>query len=250
MICTTNNDNPTPMKMDMARQEVTFDEVAAAATSLQNDGTRVTIEAVRDFLGTGSPNTVHKHLIEWRASHAKPAEAPKVEIPESVVAALGSWVQQFAEEANAGDRDALAQSESDMEALLKSGEELEAERDELLAQVDSVTTDRDQALATATERSDEIERLMIELRDARKVATDALVGKAKDQLAIQGKDDQLADLRLQLERNVAASASESDRRLAAEMELVGAVTARDNFAAEIKELRAQLEASRAQRRAG
>jgi hypothetical protein len=83
---------------------------------------------------------------------------------------------------------------------------------------------------------------MAELRNARTIATDALVGKAKDQLAIEGKDAQLADLRAQLERNVAAQAALSDARLAAEMELVGAVTARDNYAAEIKELRARLAA--------
>jgi hypothetical protein len=231
----------------MASQGVTFDEVAAAAIGLQNDGKQVTIEAVRDLLGTVSPNTIHKHLIAWRASHAKPAEAPKAEIPESIVAALGSWVQQFAEEASAGVRDALAQSESDMEALLKSGEQLEAERDELLAQVASITTDRDQAMATAAERGEDIERLTVELRNARQVAMDALVGKAKDQLAIEGKDGQLANLRSQIERNVAASAAESDARLAAEMELIGAVTARDNLAAEVKELRAQLDASHAGR---
>jgi hypothetical protein len=233
------------MNTDMARQELTFDEVTAAAISLQNDGKRVTIEAVHDFLGTGSPNTIHKHLTVWRASHAQPAEAPKADIPESIVAALGSWAQQFAEDAGAGVRDALAQAESDMEALLKSGEQLEAERAELLAQVAGVTTERDQALATATERGEAIERLTIQLRDARQVATDALVGKAKDQLAIEGKDAQLADLRLQIERNVAASATLSDARLAAEMELIGAVTARDSFAAEIKDLRAQLDASKA-----
>jgi hypothetical protein len=135
------------MEMDTARHAVTIDEVTAAASSLQDDGKRVTIEAVRDFLGTGSPNTIHKHLIVWRASHAKPAEAPKADIPEPVAAALGNWVQQFAQEASAGVRDALAQSESDMQALLESGEQLEAERDELLAQVASVTTARDQAVA-------------------------------------------------------------------------------------------------------
>ena len=233
----------------MASQGVTFDEVAAAANSLENDGKRVTIEALSGFLGTASLATIHQHLAVWRASRGKPAEAPKVEIPEAIVAALGSWVQQFAEEAGAGDRNALAQSESDLEALLKSGEQLEAERDKLLAQVDSVTTARDQALATITELGENIERLTAELRNARLVATDALVGKAKDQLAIEGKDSQLAELRLQLERNVAASATQSDARLAAEMELIGAVTARDNFAAEIRELRAQLDGCHAERRA-
>ncbi len=231
----------------MARQEVTSDEVSAAAVSLENDGKRVTIESVRTFLGTGSTNAIHKHLTEWRASHATPAEAPKVEIPEAILAALGSWVQEYAEVAGAGNRDALAQSESDMEALLESGEELEAERDEARAEVESVTSARDRALAEANERADEIERLTAQLRDARQVATDALVGKAKDRLAIDGKDNQLADLRSQLERNVAASAAESDARLAAEMELIGAVTARDSFEAEIKDLRAQLAAAKALR---
>lgn len=219
----------------MARQAVTFDEIAAAATSLHNDGARVSIEAVRGLLGTASPNDIAQHLAAWRASHATQAEAPAADIPEPVAAALGSWVRQFAHEAGAGVRDALAQSESDMQTLLASGRQLEAERDE--------------ALVTATERGEAIERLAAELRDARQVATNALVGKAKDQLAIEGKDSQLAELRLQVERNVAASAAQSDARLAAQMELIGAVTARDNFAAEIKDLRAQLDAAHAGRSA-
>lgn len=231
----------------MARQGVTFDEVEAAANSLHNDGKRVDIEAVSGFLGTGSVTAIHQHLTVWRAARAKP-EVPEAQIPESIVAALGSWVRQFAEEAGAGVRDALAQSESDSQALLKAGEQLEDERDELLVQTASVTTARDQALAAAAERGESIERLTTELRDARNVATNALVGKAKDQLAIEGKESQLAALRLQIVRNVAASAAESDARLAAEMELIGAVTARDNFAAEIKELRAQLDTCHAERR--
>ena len=210
----------------MSRQEVTPGQVAAAADSLQNDGKRVTIEAVCEMLDGASVNAVHKHLSAWRRAHAKPAETPKLDIPEPIATALGKWAQQLAEEAGVGVRDALAQSEEDLEVLLKSGEQFEAEREELLAQVARL--------------GEEIDQLSTELRDARRIATDALVGKAKDQLAIEGKDSQLADLRLQIERNVAAAAALSDARLNAEMELVGAVTARDNFAAEIKELRARL----------
>lgn len=218
----------------MAGQEVTFDEVAAAATSLQNDGERVTIEAVSDLLGSAAPASVHQHLTAWRAKDAKPAEVPTPDLPPALLAELGSWARQFAVDSGAGSQDALAQSQRDVE--------------ELLEQVASLTAARDEALATLEERGESIARLTAELRDARNVATDALVGKAKDRLAIDGKDNQLADLRAQIERNVAASAAESDARLTAEMELVGAVTARDNFAAEIKELRAQLDAAQAERR--
>ncbi len=233
----------------MERKEVTSDEVTAAAVSLQNDGKQVTIDAVRDFLGAGSATAIHKHLSGWRASQAKAPEPPPVAIPDAIADALGSWVRQYAEEAGAANRDALAQSAGDLEALLAAGEQLEAERDDVQAQLASASAARDQALATAADRSEEIERLTAALRDARQVATDALVGKAKDRLAIDGKDSQLADLRSQLERNVAASAAESDARLAAEMELIGAVTARDSFDAEIRDLRAQLDAAKAQRKA-
>jgi hypothetical protein len=229
----------------MPRQEVTSDQVAAAAEGLQNDGKPVTLEAVSTQLGGGSLSAIHQHLTAWRVSHAKPAELPKMDIPGPIVAALGDWVRQLAEQAVAGPREALAQSEGDLETLLKSGERFEAEREESQAQLAAVTAERDQALALAAERAEDIEQLSAELRNARHIATDALVGKAKDQLAIEGKDSQLADLRQQIERNVAASAALSDARLAAEMELVGAVTARDNFAAEIKQLRARLEARHA-----
>ncbi|QJD91164.1 hypothetical protein HH213_14370 [Duganella dendranthematis] len=154
--------------------------------------------------------------------------AAKLEIPEAIVSALGDWVQQAAEAAVAGPRETLARTE----------EALQTARTELA----DTAAARDQAKALADERDEEIQQLMAELRNARSIATDALVGKAKDQLAIEGKDAQLADLRAQIERNVAAAAALSDARLTAEMELVGAVTARDNYAAEIKELRAKLAA--------
>ncbi|CAN7566135.1 DNA-binding protein [Massilia sp. LjRoot122] len=163
------------------------------------------------------------------------AGAAALQIPEAVAAALSGWVQQVAEQTAAPVREALAEVEADAAALRETGAELEAARD--------------QALAASAEHAAEIERLNTELRDARKLATDALVSKAKDQLAIDGKDRQLADLRAQLERNVAAQATESDARLAAEMELVGATTARDNFEKEVKSLRAQLDKSYAERSA-
>ena len=157
-----------------------------------------------------------------------PDLAPVPELPPSLMAELDKWAAQVAERANAPTREALAQA----------GREL----DELAAA-------RAQAEALAAEHGEEIERLNAELRNARQIAMDALVGKAKDQLAIEGKDAQLADLRSQLERNVTASAAQSDARLAAEMDLVGAAVARDSLAGELKDMRAQLAASLSERTA-
>ncbi|WP_343629978.1 hypothetical protein [Roseateles sp.] len=170
--------------------------------------------------------------------------APGVEVPEALIAALGDWARQVMESASAPLRDSLSRTEDELASARQSHQQSESERDALNSQLAQITEQRDQALSKLAEREAAIERLTVELRHARDIASDALVGKAKDQLAIAGKDSQLADLRKQLERQVATSAAESDARLAAEMELVGATTARDNFAAEIAALRAQLDAGR------
>lgn len=220
----------------------TFDDVTTAAAGLQGGGQPVTFDTVREALGGGSLSEIAKHLHAWRAEHVKPAEPAKPVLPESLLAELASWAQQYAEQASGTDRDALAQSKQDMDALLNAGEQLEAERDELQAGLAS-------AKIESEERDERIERLSAELRNARQVAADALVGKAKDQLAIEGKDAQIADLRAQVERYMAAASADSDAKLAAQMELVGATTARDNLTAELQELRAQLETARADRSA-
>ena len=223
-----------------------FEDVAAAAGKLQDGGTPVTIETVRDALGGGSASAISRHLADWRGVQ-EPPEPPKAELPPNLVAELARWAQQFAEEAGSGTRAVLAQHEDELEALREAGDELESERDRLQHDVADLTSARDEALATLAERDEEIERLNAELRNARQVAMEALVGKAKDQLAIDGKDTQLAELRAQIEKSVTQTASLSDARLAAEMELVGATTARDSLEAENKDLRAKIEALRAKR---
>jgi uncharacterized coiled-coil DUF342 family protein len=228
----------------MAGQEVTFDDVARAAKSLQEDGEPVTIEAVQDFLGEGSPSAIFKHLAAWRATHVKPAAPPKAELPKELLAGLADWALKFAEQAGAGDREALERNEADIEALSASSEALEGERDALRAEVANVTAASEEAIA---ERDETIERLNAELKNARQVAMDALVSKAKDQLAIDGKEQQLTQLRQELERKIADMAAESDARLRAEMELVGATTARDSLSAELDDLRAKLDKSTAER---
>ena len=228
----------------MAGQEVTYDDVVRAADSLQQDGEAVTIEAVQDFLGEGSPNAIFKHLAAWRAANVKPPAPPRAELPQQLLAGLADWALKFAEQAGAGDRDALARNEADIEALRAAGEALEGERDALRDEVASVTAASEEAIA---ERDETIERLNAELKNARQVAMDALVSKAKDQLAIDGKEQQLAQLRQELERKIADMAAESDARLRAEMELVGATTARDSLAGELDELRAKLDKSTAER---
>ena len=228
------------MTTDSSTQDITYDEVAAAAANLQDADTPVTLDALVEALEGASPSAIGRHLRAWRAEHEQPAEPAPVELPAALAAELAKWARQHAEEAGAGPREAMARLERDMDELIEAGSRLEAD-------LDSANSARYAAQAAVEERSEEIERLNAELRNARQIAMDALVNKAKDQLAIDGKDAQLADLRTQLERSVAAQAAQSDARLAAEMELVGATTARDGLAAELKDVQAQLAQAKSDR---
>lgn len=235
--------------MDVADSEISFAEVAASAERLKSEGLPVTVVALHGAHPGASLPSIHAHLSAWRSSQAQPLQEPKAAIPDAILAGLGDWAHQFSEEKVATLRAVQLQTERDVASLLQMIEEKSAELGELRDQLSSLTQEHEQAKANLDEREAHIGRLTVEVRHARDLASDALVGRAKNQLAIDGKDAQIADLRQQLERSMAASAAASDARLAAEMELVGATTARDGYAAEITDLRAQLDASRKGRHA-
>ena len=68
----------------MARQGITFEQVAAVADALAGEGQQPTIRAVRERLGdTGSPNTIHKHLTAWREARPVAAAAAQ-ELPQAL----------------------------------------------------------------------------------------------------------------------------------------------------------------------
>lgn len=50
----------------MPRPGLTYDDVAQAANTLNQQGTNPTIQNIRESLGTGSPITISKHLKTWK----------------------------------------------------------------------------------------------------------------------------------------------------------------------------------------
>ena len=77
----------------MARPGITYDEVAATADALIGRGEKPTIGAIRADLGTGSPNTIHKHLTAWKAAQA-PAERQAARLPDEPASALAQEIER------------------------------------------------------------------------------------------------------------------------------------------------------------
>lgn len=125
----------------MARTGISAQDVATAAESLIDSGLRfeaITIERLRDALGTGSYSTISKHLRAWKANHLQRASSPPEGWPRLMAEQFDHLVSHARQEA----RSELAQQREDIE------------QQRLLC-----LEERDQALQAAQSRIEQINRL-------------------------------------------------------------------------------------------
>lgn len=148
----------------MANKGVTQDQVNRAADALVTAGERPTVERIRAFLGSGSPNTVTRLLDGWwrdlgRRLATQQAKLALPDAPEAVVTLASQlWEQAL----GAARGDALAGVAADREALERDRTALAAEHDRIQqamqAQQHAAETAQ-QALAVTDARLAEIQQL-------------------------------------------------------------------------------------------
>ena len=128
----------------MARLGITYEQVAAACDSLMGANRPITINSVREVLGTGSPNTVHAHLVKWRA--ARPvATAAAYELPTDLVNAFGKEMAKAKAAARAEIESTLVTVQEEAAQLSAVGETLEQQLSDITEQLTSVASERDAA---------------------------------------------------------------------------------------------------------
>ena len=119
----------------MARPGLTKEDVFTAADTLKTQGTSVTIQNIRNLLGTGSPNTIHRHLANWKGENIA-TKKTSIDISETLKKALLSEIQHI-----------NAKEVSDIEQRLKDAEldnlSLSDESAELAEELATITGDRD-----------------------------------------------------------------------------------------------------------
>lgn len=220
----------------MAREGVSYEQVKAAAEELIGEGREPSIRAVRERLrGTGSPNTIHRHLTKWRDARPE-APAATTNLPSSILREINGEIQRSASAARAEVETQLAQAKTEAADLAAAGEALEAERDALAEQVAALTSKRDVLASKATEQVAEIERLEQEVDRERRAAEEARIDVAQGRLKFEAQAAQLNDQRAALERHDKELRSEQQARNAAERELAAASAARDGLGERLAEL--------------
>jgi colicin import membrane protein len=189
----------------MARVGITYEQVNAMANAIMGEGMRPTIESIRQRLGTGSPNTIHRHLTAWRA--AKPVQIEqKIELPSSILVAIAAEIERAAAAARAEIESRLIELQSEAESLAETGETLETEIDRLtalLAQAEATIKDKAEENA---ELNNAIALLKSQVKREQETAEAARVDKAKNELLISGYEREINNLHLkiaQIERNLA-----------------------------------------------
>jgi colicin import membrane protein len=188
----------------MARIGITYEQVNAMANAIVGEGMRPTIDSIRQRLGTGSPNTIHRHLTAWRA--AKPVQAEqKVELPASILAAIAAEIERAQAAARAEIESRLLELQSEAENLAETGEALETEIDRLmtvLKETEATVKDKEEEVTGLT---NQIRFLKSQVKREQETAEAARVDKAKNELLISDYEKEINTLHLkiaQLERSL------------------------------------------------
>jgi chromosome segregation ATPase len=234
----------------MARQGVTYSEFAAAADKLVGQGAEPSTRLVRDILGSGSMNTLQKHMSAWRA--ARPVQqSTAYELPAELINAFGKELARGAHLAKSAVESELAQAQGELAELVSLGESLEGQIEELTEANATLTTERDQALATANERSSEIARLDADLKREQQageaarleVATANLRASANDALLTE-RAEEIVRLRTSLEQasQLLSAADKEGAVLKAKLDAAQAIA----LASEKREQSAQEKAAKLQ----
>lgn len=146
----------------MARPGVSLDEVIAVAESFVANGIEPTIRNVRERLGGGSPNTVHRHLTVWRERGRKSTLAV-TSIPDSIVKAILTEFEHLAAAASSDARKARLAAETEAADMARAMDALESEMAALRAELEQLRQERDEIRGRHSERSTEATRLAQEV---------------------------------------------------------------------------------------
>lgn len=201
----------------MAREGISFEQVAAAADALVGEGQQPTIRAIRERLGTGSPNTVHRHLVAWR--EARPvAAAAMPALSSALTMAIAADIERAAAQARSEIEGRLVQAQGEAAELAGVGEVIEAELDSLGERVSVLTRERDTLAGKAEQQAADLVDLVQRVEREQQAAESARVDLATARLKVEGQAERQKEQAAEIERLRAALEASQQARISAEQQ--------------------------------
>lgn len=181
----------------MARKGVTYEQVVEAAKAIEAEGENPTIQRVLQRLGTGSPNTIHRHLRSWKEQSA-PQKPAALKLPEKLQDALLAEISRQANEARAESESEAQEAMATADELAAAGERMESEIVALNERVVSLEQSQIEAAAKLSTKDEELERLRQELREERAESEKIRMTLKEDENKYLAVCDQVTSLKGQL----------------------------------------------------
>lgn len=211
----------------MARPGITYEEVAAAAESLTANGQHTGIMAVRNHLGTGSPNTINRHLKKWRES--RPAQVVStVEVPQSFVKAFNDEINRAVSLARAESQQALAVTQAEVDELSSIGESLEQDKENLQVEVESLTAERNELRVLLERQEQAAIKYQDDIKREQEAAELARIETAKSRVELEQLRSLVKDLNEQLKASAAALEHAKTEAVTAKQQAAVAVAKADS----------------------
>ncbi len=224
----------------MARKGITYDDVERVADKLVSDGDQATIQRVRELLGTGSPNTIHKHLSSWRQTQPQ-LRRKETTLPAGLADALIKEIERRSLAACAEAEEKELEARRSADKLAEVGEALEEENEELKAKAQQEARERDKAQALADDRQHEIDRLVSAVEREQMGAEAARVDLAKARLAMDSYDEQIAERKQEIQRLSEKMDSEINLKQSAEQRAAVGESRVADLTAQMEALKVTLE---------
>ncbi|EXJ09038.1 DNA-binding protein [Nitrincola nitratireducens] len=199
----------------MARTGITYLEVTTAIDKIIAAGDEPTIQKIRDVLGTGSPNTIHRFLTQWRS--ARPVEQRKaVELPADLAAALLKEIERQAADARAEVEKQLVAAQAEAAELSRDGEVTEADLETAREALDLKDAENSKLKADFDRVTDSLARAMHELEAERKITNEQRDELALNRNRVITLTEQVNDLKAELAASKQEAKAAHDAAVAAE----------------------------------
>lgn len=140
---------------------ITQDSVYAAAEALEARGLRVSVRAIRDHLGGGSPNLITPLLASWRAKRPQVAQAT-IQLDPRIGQLIADQVQVAAGEAARRADERATEAEDTLQLCQQENAELAEQLVAATTALDDVRAQREQQAGTIAELREDLARTRAE----------------------------------------------------------------------------------------
>lgn len=202
----------------MPRHGITYDQVAVVADSMTAENLTPSAPKVRERLGVGSCNTVHKHLATWRAAQPQLTVTP-AELPSNIIKAIFSEIERAKAESRAEIEARLVLIQTELADLVAYAETMETDHDKLMEEHNSLRTERDNLLEQLKEFTAEMNHLKREVELERSSVNEARTELAQIRNKKDTQEEVLTKQAADIEKLESERTAEMQAKILAEKEL-------------------------------